>query len=488
MKKVCIFILILFMILLTGCNEPNQDLNKQQQKFFEIFNNDLIPVINNDGVYQYINYKEQNPFNETYEYATEFLNDSAVVRKNKKDYLVNKNGEIISDKYDYIDSITNYYPLGSFYDNNWVLYRARKGDIIHLLDEYGKRFTQYEFRYLYPGIHSNMILGDTNEGAVVINRKGETIITFTDIRVVTIDDFNNIRVTKRNQKVDLYDNEGNILFSDCDSIYTVCENIFHIKKDGISQYLNEKKEVLFEEYDDIYTSLKEYGKTDIVIFGKQNDLWYEINKNGEKLTGIGYPKLFLYTENFLVILNDDGTRSIYNRKNELIGGKIFSDYKETNVDPYIVCKNNVNNASGKFITIYVYDQNNNLLYERTEELDISDAIIADKITGKLYTRINNDDENELCEIIDGNLVPMNISKVKRVYNDLISYVNEDGTYNVVTYDGKELVKNSKIAPYIYDNFILYEKNGCLGLLNSKGEEIVSPQYNLIPSIKSSPNL
>ena len=69
---------------------------------------------------------------------------------------------------------------------------------------------------------------------------------------------------------------------------------------------------------------------------------------------------------------------------------------------------------------------------------------ADKITGKLYTRINNDDENELCEIIDGNLVPMNISKVTRVYNDLISYVNEDGTYNVVTYDGKELVKNSKI--------------------------------------------
>ena len=255
-----------------------------------------------------------------------------------------------------------------------------------------------------------------------------------------------------------------------------------------SQYLNNKNEVLFEEYDDIYTCLKERGKTDIIIFGKQNELWYEINEKGEKVTGIGFVSVFPEGDRYIIMYNDDRTRSIYNKKNQLIGGQAFSDYDILNVKPYIVCKNKINDSSGKFTTVYVYDGNNNLLYERTEELDISEAIIADEVTSKLYIRINDNDENELCEIINGNLVPMNITKVRRIYNDLITYVNENGTYNVVTYNGKEVVKNSKIMPYIYDNFMLYEKNGCLGVLNSKGEKILSPQYNLIPSIKGSPNL
>lgn len=469
MKKRYLIILIIIILLLTGCSENNN----KKQIFYEAFNDDLAVVINSDGYYQYVNYKEQNPFKDVYEYATNFSNNSAIVRKNKKEYLINRLGEIISDKYDYIDQINSSSKDGlPIYP--WILYVAQLGDKYHYLDENGKKFIDLEFTYASSYTRSDMLYGKIGDEYVVFNKEGKEVLRIDNIYSISIGHFNTILVRKTRDCYDIYDNQGNLLLENYEDIREKSQDIIRVTKNGVSQYVNKKGEVFFSEYEDISIENN-------MIFGQENGLWYLINMDGSKILEEGY-EYVNSRDNFIKCTREDKIHIIPNNEVKILGDRFFDEIEET--EKYLICFEK--NENEEYKNIFIYDNNGNLVFEKDilNNYEYSEYFI-DAVTNDIYLTYFVNGKKKLYNISEKTIHDTYSDEIRKIINGII-------IYNEVV-DGKNMsyfIKGSNkiMLPYyenikrVSGNIILYSIDGKVGLDNGYGEKILSCKYYMIPSI------
>lgn len=197
----------------------------------------------------YINMKNEKitSASDGFEYANDFIDSCAIVKKNNKFGLINHNGKIIADiKYDAIDK---------FQEGTAIIKTKVNGkDMYGIINNKGVEIVPCNYDRLYNDLYENnnrnLILARKDKKAGVLNRKGEIVIPFV------YEDVN---------------------FFSC--------SMAPVKQNGKWGYVNTAGKLVIPciyEFADVFVAFKQWAKVD-----KGNETLY-INKTGQVMRKISY--------------------------------------------------------------------------------------------------------------------------------------------------------------------------------------------------------
>jgi hypothetical protein len=149
---------------------------------------------------------------------------------------------------------------------------------------------------------------------------------------------------------------------------------------------------------------------------------------------------------------------------------------------FVICYENKEETEN----IVVYDVNGNLVFECEGINNYGySGYKQDKSAKELYLVFIMNGEKKLYNILQKTIYDIYDDYILEINSGLIIYrkvVDEKVEHYVANIENEIILAYSKKCPTIRNNQILYSINGKIGVVNSKGENILSCLYKMVPSI------
>lgn len=374
-----------------------------------------------------------------------------------KTKVVNKKNEEIYTNYDKVEAIENYDENENVWYEKDVL-KVEKDGKYGLIDIDGKELIAPKYSKIeaIKGIENSLIV-EENGLLGLVNNKGNVIIEpkYKEITNFGKDYQSGYIVINEENKSGLISFAGTELlkneYEKIDKI--VGENYYVIEESGKQKLINISGEKVIE---DGFDQIKEMTSTGIIYeqagkfgfmqFNKENKIEakYEDLKSGD-------------TENF--IAKQNGKYGIININQE---SKIGYEYK----DLYYNQKAGIYVAEKEDYTSDIIDTEFNIKLT---------GILSELNDEKGYMKIKKDGEYKYYNF---KFEEKNVAEI--LTSNTIFVSKKDGKYGYVDKDGNQVVE------CIYDDateaneygYAAIKQNGVWGSINSKGEVIIEPKYNL----------
>ena len=458
---IAIVVLILCVIMIKSLITKAQNPNKQSKvvNYFALYENNLWGIIDSNGkkviepMYQemiIVVNKEKDVFLCTYD-----IDEENGTYKTK---AIDSKNEMLFTKYSKIEAIENMDKSGNLWYENNVL-RVKQNDKYGLINLDGNELIApiYDEIYSLKGVKESLIV--KQDGLYgLLNNKGNLIISpkYKEIKSLDDKDYQKGYITiDENDKYGLLDVTGK----------TILENKYE-KIEGI--------------YSDNYYVIEESGKQKL------------INKSGEEINLTDYDKITQII-NSGIVYSKDNKYGVVNFEGETVVKPIYDYLEEINTD---VIKSTLNDKCG----LIDLNEDIKLTYEFTDIYYNKDAkiYIAENTD---YTSSIYDSNFELKAIGVISELNKDMQYIKLKNNDTYKYYNFDmeekdvkdiltsNTLYVNKNNGKYGFVNKRgdiVIDYIYDDatqqnvygFAAIKKDGLWGAIDSNGNIIIEPKYNL----------
>lgn len=459
----------------------NQDDIKDYDHFFNPEDIDLEPFEDTNLVgWGYMNSRTNEVIiPPIYFYATNFINETAIVKLNDGFTLIDKDGNekttLRFEKIIYIDD---------------DLYKAKINDEYLLLDSDGEVLSE-PYTKIY-NFKNNVAIAEEDGKFGIINPGGGIKIKFIydEINIIYYNR-NYIAKVKLDGKYGVFNSRTMIIPCEYDkidimgdiSIMAIKENetycfdilgkdeIRHLKKSNSIEKLKTKESEDYLDQEDIedYDILLNPENLDLEPFEDDNlELWgYK-----EVITGkiVIPPKYYdaseFYRDRAIVDVNDVMDRVVINKNGKIvISGDYFSIEHITD-GVFIVCNNETMEA--------ILDKNGNQLTNYFDSIDLRDSggIIA------------TDCDKSFLLDIDGEVLSNPYTKIYNFRNEM-AIVEEEGKFGIINLGGRIIVKliyeDINIIPYNGNYIARLKLNGKYGAFNGK-KMIIPCEYDKIDLI------
>ena len=382
---------------------------------------------------------------ETGEYKTKVLNEVA---------------EEIFTKYDKVEVISNVNSSNnSWYEENVL--KVKQDGKYGLINLNGKEILDIEYDNIYAmqGVKNSIIIVKNDKvglvnasGTIIVPAEYKEIIARTDKYIdgyITINQ-DGLYGLISNTKKELLKNE----YQDIEKI--AGEKYFVVKKDDGRKIVNTDGKVILELADEEIVGLIETNTEGIIY--KQNDLYGLKNILGEVIINPEYQDLRVINKSYLLAKQNDKYGIIDIEKNVKLPIEYGSIYYNEDANIYVA---NDNESKSTII-----DSNFNIKI-------IGILIEINKDNKYIKLRVNNEykyytfdfEEKESYDVLKGNTLFITKQDGKYGFNNKKKQIVVSTIYDDVTEQNKF-------------GFAGIKKNGLWGVVNSKGEVILEPEYNL----------
>ena len=458
---IAIVVLILGVIMIKNLITKAKNPNNQSKvvNYFALYENNLWGIIDSNGkkviepMYQemlIVVNKEKDVFLCTYD-----IDEESGTYKTK---AIDSKNEMLFTKYNKVEAIENIDSSGNLWYENNVL-KVKQNDKFGLINLDGNELIApiYDEIYSLKGIKESLII--KQDGLYgLLNNKGNLIISpkYKEIKSLDEKDYQKGYITiDENDKYGLLDATGK----------TILEN---------------KYERIDNIYSDNYYVIEESGKQKL------------INKTGEEASLTDYDKITQII-NSGIVYSKDNKYGVINFNGETLVKPIYDYLEEINTD---VFKATLNDKCG----LIDLNEEIKLTYEYTDIYYNKDAkiYIAENAdyTSSIY---NSNFELKAIGVIselnnDNQYIKLKTNDTYKYYNfDMeekdIKYILSSNTLYVSKNNGKYGFVNKKgdiVIDYIYDDateqnsfgFAAIKKDGLWGAIDSNGNIIIEPKYNL----------
>lgn len=465
MKKVvaviiAILVIIMFIVIIAKLMQPQEKTTEKKAAlaYYTAFDNNKWGVINSSGEtiinMQYdemivIPNKEKAVFIVTYN--VDYTNNTY------KTKAVNEKNEPLFTEYTGVEVIQNYDNQNSlWYEKNCLI--VQKNNKYGLIDLSGKVLLDCNYDNIEPIIGVNNSLITTKDGKKgLVSTTGSIIIEneYSQISALT-DKYEDGYIVKNDEgKFGVVGTNKKILlpieYNDIKHVYS--DNTYVAKQDSDWQIINVEEETAKDiNYDDV----KSINNKHIIV--KSSDKYGIITVDGETKIEPQYNNLAYIYQNYYIAQRDN-TYGVINVENET---KIDFTYNYLN---YIKSANMIEGESDRIETD---------LFDSSFNLKLS-GIVSEINTDKGYIKVRIDSEYKYY-----NFKFEEKKNTEILTNNTLFLSKKNGKYGYVDKN------NVVVVNYIYDDateqndsgYVAVKKDGKWGTINSKGETIVEPKYEL----------
>ena len=375
--------------------------------------------------------------------------------------VLNENGEELFTEYDTVEAIENYDDSNNLWYENGILKVSRNGQY-GIIDTNGNRLLSCDYDEItsLKGVTNSLLTEKDgkygvvdNVGSVIINNEYKEIKPISDQYengYIVIDDNDKYGVINYTKTVAL-ENE----YDDIKQVYG--NGKYYIVKEGDNWKIvdTDGNEYLSGEYDDILAInndnavIEENGKFGVVSITEGQNI---INAEYDSITYATGNNYIVSQDSKYGIMDSNGNRLMDLNYSNIVYREIANFYEATNDD-------------------YTSD-----LIDTDMNVKLSNVIISELNTEKGYIKVRENEEYKYYNF----RFEEKSSKDILTSNTIFLSQNEEGKYGYVDRNGNVIVD------YIYDDareqndygYASVKKDGLGGAINSTGEVVVSPSYNL----------
>lgn len=408
---------------------------------------------------------------ESFEYVSEFADNAAIAKQDRKYGLVGKDGVLLTENwYDHIYEDTEFLEVG--------LFRARKNGKYTVLNDQGQEISVY-----YDGIdrylHNGRIVCWKDNRYQVLDQAGCEILEEALFELEVDDYAGAIISTNEDGKVGAYDSEGKRVFQNeynsisiipCKEPGDYCYMVYKDKKYGIYSM---KGEMIFPiEFDLILSYYLESSKgdeEDCVYYSVLKDGKYALaDAKGKMLTSFLYDHIYIHNNSSIVQCNEKW--GVIDTKGNMILECKYNDVKimEAESECYIVAndqgKYGCVNKDGEVVIPMQYD-----------DLSYDDGVLIATIEDKRGV-INEEGEwliraeyDNICQISVGDI------RYYRVELDEKKGILDQSGITILPtiYDGIDWIYPDEDG----EDFVTIRYDELSGVINQNYEIVISPEYS-----------
>ena len=458
---IAIIVIIMFVIMIKKVTSEKNSTNESYNatNYFAIYSDNKWGIIDSTGntvidpMYQemlIVVDKTRDVFLCTYD-----INEETGEYKTK---VINKKNEEIFTDYDKVEPLENYDSDGNAWYEQNVL-RVEKNGKYGLIDLDGKNITEIKYDEIetLKGVQ-NSILVKENGKYGLINTSGATIVNpkFSEIKAYDTDDYKHGYITiDENKKYGLVSYAGTtILKNEYEKIEQIYGEKYFVIDEGKSQKVIDSigNVVLEKDFDSISQI-----NSDGVVFQKDKKYGF-MNYEGKVLIDAKYDELKELNIGILRAKKDKNYGIIDLEDKEKLKFKYSDIYYKENAGFYV--------AEGDSYNSEILDSDFNVKAEGIiSELNEDKGYIKLKVGDKYKYYNFKFEEKNVTEVLSSNTLFVS---------------QKDGKYGFVDKDGNVVVD------YIYDEaqeqnsygFAAVKTNDLWGAIDSKGNVVVEPKYNL----------
>lgn len=423
-----VILAIIFIIKLFNKKETYKDKATYSSSFF---------IKNNKGKYALFNESGKKITDFIFDSTSSFVNNSALVHKEKEGYSIinNKGKDVISyDKYNYISSYSGIYKV-----------RSDKG--YKLIDSKGKTILEAEqIDVSSYGDDYPFIIVTANNEIKVISYDAKTITTFKQKRSAKSPTVNHV-----GKIATVFYNGQNVVFnSKTKKIISKFKNKSHYCVNSVSE---DEKIISLNACASWFETVSEKGHM-LIIKGKVNDL-------SKKCDGLSL------NNNIVICSSSNGENIVHIKGSKAtVGEKINSRIQFIDDENYII--RNEKNYKIEF-------------YKNGKKVKSMDASIS--ASGKAYEDmyvLYVDNGYEFYDKSGKKAIKENYKYATTFDKNGNARVSKDGkTYYLINSKGKKISDEYK-SLNVYDTYYLAtNEKGLKGILNNKGKLIVETKYTSI---------
>lgn len=465
MKKVvaviiAILVIIMFIVIIAKLMQPQAETTEKKAAlaYYTAFDNNKWGIINSSGEtvidMQYdemiiIPNKEKAVFIVTYD--VDYTNNTY------KTKAINEKNEQLFTEYTGVEVIQNYDNQNSlWYEKNCL--KVQKNNKYGLIDLSGKVLLDCSYDSIEPltGINNSLITTKDGKkglvsttGSVIIENQYSQISALTDKYedgYIVKNDEGKFGVVGTNKRILLP-----IEYDDIKHVYS--DNTYVAKQDGSWKIINVSEET---SKDINYDNVKSINNGYVIV--ENSDKYGIITVDGETKIEAQYDNLTYIYQNYY-IAQKDNKYGVINVENEI---KIDFTYKSL---VYIKSANIIEGESDKIETD---------LFDSSFNLKLS-GIVSEINTDKGYIKVRIDSDYKYY-----NFKFEEKKNTEILTNNTLFLSKKNGKYGYVDKN------NVVVVNYIYDDateqndsgYVAVKKDGKWGTINSKGETVVEPKYEL----------
>ncbi|MGN1327343.1 MAG: WG repeat-containing protein, partial [Clostridia bacterium] len=457
---IAVLVILMFIVIIEKLMQPQEKTTEKKAAlaYYTAFDNNKWGVINSSGEtvidMQYdemiiIPNKEKPVFIVTYD--VDYTNNTY------KTKAINDKNEQLFTEYTQIEVIQNYDNQNSlWYEKNCL--RVQKNNKYGLIDLSGKVLLDCNYDSIEPLIGVNNSLITTKDGkkglasttgSIIIENEYSQITALTDKYedgYIVKNDEGKFGVVGTNKKILLP-----IEYDDIKHVYS--DNIYIAKQDGSWKIINVKEE---NSQDINYDNVKSINNGYIII--QDSEKYGIITVAGETKIEPQYDNLTYIYQNYY-IAKKENNYGVINTDNEK---KIDFTYKNL---VYVKSANIIEGESDKIETD---------LFDSSFNLKLS-GIVSEINTDKGYIKVRIDSDYKYY-----NFKFEEKKNIEILTNNTLFLSKKNGKYGYVDKN------NVVVINYIYDDateqndsgYVAVKKDGKWGAINSKGETVVEPKYEL----------
>lgn len=429
MKKIIgLLLLLFFSIGLIACQ-------KNDEEKYDYFFKEGLGLIKTEYSAVYVDHDFNVVLSDDYRTGTDFYKGSAIVSSSSGTYMIDTNGNKISDSYDYLERYESF-----------DIVIARNGlDTCSVLNLKGETLLSIvEHRFIR--FDSGLIICSNRHGIGAFNLKGEIVI---DFKYVYAGEFNNNVSYLRGNNLEhvIVNTNGDILLT-INQIDANINKIRPLKEDRYLAYTSDNKLAYIDNNQNcvLPKSLHVvYPKDEYLVIDDLNDQTdknYITNLDGKKIINDLYEMFSFYPDYFIASNNENNKSKIYNyHGNEIFKGDFTRIYATNDLNYIAGTKPNGDNWD-----FYYYNLDGKLIYI-DENVNRMGNIYVDTVTNKTYIVFRNMFETEpyktyLVHDRKATLIHQSHLKPTDIHSDMILYVGEFSEAKLFDVRGKEMMFTS----------------------------------------------